>query len=286
MDVLWLLLFSVLAAFLERLNVSAAALTSEHIDLQIIPMPPVKPGPKRVLFASKFYTNTEINQMLEVAEELKIRGHKCSFVCLEEFQKKVTKRGFEFHGIQDPLKKPGQSHKFISAVEKMQLASTWFSYIRAFFDVVDVTSDLYEPALIVLNNVIDTEKPDLIYASMFDDVAIDLAVYHDIPLVVNYAAPLGSMFDYEDLAAAPDGFLWGTIEEHLTLWHRLRKYVRLIMVISGTTGSSSKVNAIREKYDIPAINDPLTNWKRAAVVVSFPFGIQIARPLRPLTYVV
>lgn len=55
--------------------------------------PAIQPSPKKILFPCQLYANTEVNIMLEIAEELRDRGHECTFLLIEAFQEKIESRG-------------------------------------------------------------------------------------------------------------------------------------------------------------------------------------------------
>ena len=241
--------------------------------------------PGRVLFVAHFLTNTEVNQMLEMADELKTMGHESTFIVAATYSDNVRRRGYEPIETLDLNAKPELRAQWRASMELGITAPTWWEYFhRTFNDVFETNAQMYEPALIVIKDYLENNsKPDVMVASMFSDMAMDLAVKHDIPLAVNFACPLGGFFDYEANPTAPDPLLWGKAPAYQNFSYRLWKTVKFAKMMSGLVPLSFKINAIREKYDLAPVSNPMDMLNKAVFLVSWPLGLDYARRLRPLT---
>ena len=172
-------------------------------------LPPVRPEtPKRILFVHNLFANTELNQMLLIADELRARGHYCKFLMVNQVEKKVRDKGFDFRGMDDKL----DGGKFAEILGKLSVSKKWYEYVGGFGEFATTMAKGYETALLdirdelVSNN--NTKKQyDLVYTSMFSDMAVDLASHYNIPFVIHYACTMGAIFDYHDSVGAPDAFL-------------------------------------------------------------------------------
>lgn len=248
--------------------------------------PSLQPESKKALFVAHFDTNTEVNQMLPVAEKLKERGHDVEFIVNIAFQDKVERAGHKVvktipHLLEDPSKKEA----YVAVLREVATMKSWYTYMTDFFPaLIKLSAATYEPCLIATKDYVGQNRPDVLVSSMFSDCAIDVAKYYDIPTGVIYAAPLGGLFGYEDHAAAPDSVLWEAFDQHASFWPRLRKVIALIILIAGTTDTVEATNSIRTKHGIPAIGHPLTNWDKLAVFHTWSLGVDLARPSRPLTF--
>jgi hypothetical protein len=248
--------------------------------------PAIQPSPEKILFPCQLYANTEVNIMLEIAEELRDRGHECTFLLIDAFQEKIESRGFKFIGFPDPL--AAANVDFVGILHELLAQDNWKSYTDHFYKLPEALGHGYEPALKVLQEQLDQETPDVIVASMFADYAFDLAKHRYIPLAVVYACALGNLYFYEVDSATPDSFLWQYRSEVSNLGMRLRHFYRFARFLAGviSSGFGAKTNAVRTQYGLANYDDPLTVLDTAAMIVSLPFGFDVPRKLRPLTHVV
>ena len=244
------------------------------------------PEPKKVLFVAHFLVNTEVNQMLLVAEKLRERGHQVEFIVNELYQGKVQAQGFQVvDTTPNPMENPVSKANTKKAMDIALQSNSWSSYVGKFFPkIMAESASNFEPCLVTVQKHVSSNRPDVMVASMFSDCAIDVAKAHDVPTGIIYATPLGSLFGYEDHVAAPDALLWSSLDEHQNFWPRLRKVLSLVLLISVAMDMAAAANAIREKHGIAPIGHPLTNWGKAAVFHTWPLGLDLARPLRPLTF--
>lgn len=247
--------------------------------------PPIHPSPQKVLFAAQLYASTEVNNMLEIADVLRARGHKSEFFVIPEFQERIQARGHKYDKFPNPFSGEIAS-EFFDGIHAIRKSKDWYTYMTNFGSVVKATAMVYEDSLVALKERIEKDKPDVIFASMFADYAIDLATLYDIPLAIVYAVPLGNLAFYEDHPSSPDSFLWDRVGDHTSFLSRLRKVVRFMTLILSVSEAGAIVNAARAKHGIPTYDDPTTNWDKAAVIVAYSWGVDVSRRVRPSTHVV
>ena len=249
--------------------------------------PSLTPEPKTVLFVAHFLVNTEVNQMLQVADKLQARGHQVEFIVNDLYRPKVEKAGFAVvDTTPNPFADPQAKAASQAAFGKALTATTWNSYVADFFpEVMAGSAASFEPCLVTVQNYFNkTKTPDVMVSSMFSDCAVDVAKKYDIPTGIMFASPLGHLFGYEDHVAAPDSFLWSSVAQHSALWPRLRKILSLALLIGGTMDIATAQNNVRVKHGIAPVGPPLTNWDKVAVFHTWSLGVDLARPLRPLTF--
>ena len=261
-------------------------LTAPALAFTARQLPSIVPDrPGKVLFVAHFLTNTEVNQMLEMADELKTMGHSSTFIVAATYAKTVRKKGYELIETPDLNQDPELLGMWRDSVGKGITAPTWLEYFhRTFNDIFGITAKMYEPSLVIVKDYIDKNgKPDVIVASMFSDMAMDVAVKNDIPLAINFACPLGGFFDYEATSAAPDPLLWGDLSLYQQFSYRFWKTVKFVKIMSGLIPLSFEINAIREKYGLAPVGNPMEVLNKAVFLVSWPLGLDYSRRLRPLT---
>ena len=121
------------------------------------PIPSVElDRPGRVLFVAHFLTNTEVNQMLEMADELKNMGHESTFIVAATFADNVRRRGYETIETLDLNAKPELRAQWRASMELGITAPTWYEYFhRTFNDVFETNAEMYEPALIIIKDYLE-----------------------------------------------------------------------------------------------------------------------------------
>lgn len=277
-------------SFMVRTSMIPAGVFVDAFQGREIPSTvPTSPG--TALFVAHFLVNTEINQMLDMADELSALGHESQFVVSTMYADNVRKRGYPVVAETPDMSKmePWWSNWQNDNMAQGIPARSWSEYFRrSIKNAFQASSELYEPSLVILKDHLEARPklPDVIVASFFSDMAFDLARYHDIPLAVSNASPLGSIFNYEDVPACPSGLYWGSLQDYQSFWYRFQKFIIFGNIMSIAIPMSFRLNAIRDKHGLPPVNDPMEVLNRATWIVGYPFGIEFARKLRPLTKVV
>jgi UDP-glucoronosyl and UDP-glucosyl transferase len=252
------------------------------------PVPTVPEGPKTALFVAHFLVNTEITQMLDMADELTKLGHKSEFIVSTMYADNVIKRGYPVVAETPDMSKlePWWTNWKVENMAKGIPARDYNEYFqRTIVQAFGASAELYEPSLVIIKDHLEarTALPDVMVASMFSDMAFDLSRYYDIPLAVNHAVPLGSLFDYEDKPAVPSGFLSGTTQDYQSFYWRLQKFDMFRRIMMMAIPMSFKINAIRAKYGLAPVNNPMEVLNKATWLVAYPYSLDHARNLRPLT---
>jgi len=255
------------------------------------PLPPLSPTTsKTILFVAHFFVSTDVNHMLLMADELRARGHNCQFIVMEPYVERVEQMGFQ--AIATPNVLQGAGLETIQrAFSYTSRESSWLAYVYKYVcGVAPLAAQYYEPAMNIVEDYLHEHgKPDLIIASKASEPAIDVAWHHDIPLSVLYTMPLGGMVNaYEDVVAAPDANLWGSVAQHASLWMRLRKIIGRMAILGNpvTVKVGLQLAHIRYQHGYNPFAIPGDFWKRSIIISPWSIGIDLARPLRPLTQLV
>ncbi|CAB9527665.1 UDP-glucuronosyltransferase [Seminavis robusta] len=254
------------------------------------PLPPLKPSAKKVLFVAHFFVSTDVNHMLLMAEELRDRGHECHFIVMEPYVKRVEKAGFTATGTPNVLQGAGLD-TIQRAFSYASHETSWFTYVYKYiYGIAPLAAEYYEPSMTIVEQYLAKHgKPDLMVASKASECAIDVAWHEGIPLSVLFTMPLGGMLNaYEDVVAAPDANLWGGVKEQSSLYMRLRKkMVRSAMLINPVVlVGSMKLAWDRYNHGYYPFAIPGQYWKESLIISPWSMGIDLARPLRPLTQLV
>lgn len=253
-------------------------------------LPPLNPGRKTILFVAHFFVSTDVNHMLLMAEELRIRGHDCYFIVMEPYVKRVEKAGFKALGTPNILQ--GEDFESIKRAFRYTSREThWFTYIRKYvYSLVPIAVKYWEPSVeAVLEWMKEHGRPDLMVCSKASEGPIDVAWHYDIPMSLLFTMPLGGMVNnYEDVIAAPDANLWGAVADQSSLFMRARKYIgRFLMLVNPVTAEAGlKLAYSRYKYGFNPFAIPGDHWRKSMIISPWSMGIDLARPLRPLTQLV
>lgn len=254
------------------------------------PLPPLSPSPKTVLFVAHFFVSTDVNHMLLMADELRSRGHNCHFIVMEPYVKRVNEAGFSATPTPNVLQGAGLD-TIQRAFSYASHETSWFVYIYKYiYGIAPLAAEYYEPAVIVVEDwIAENGSPDLIICSKASESAIDVAWHKQIPLSVLFTMPLGGMINqYEDVIAAPDSNMWGSVRQQGQMWMRLRKVlVRMVMLVNPVTFQAGmKLAWARYRHSYTPFAVPGDFWKKSIIISPWSMGIDLARPLRPLTHLV
>lgn len=254
------------------------------------PLPPLSPSPKTVLFVAHFMVSTDVNQMLLMASELRNRGHHCHFIVMEPYVKSVVKAGFTATPTPNVFQGAGLE-TVRRAFSYASHETSWLTYIYKYIcGIAPLAAEYYEPSMIIVEDwVAANGKPDLMICSKASESAIDVAWHNNIPISVLFTMPLGGMINqYEDVIAAPDANLWGGVKEQSQMWMRFRKMlVRVVMLANPVSFRAGlKLAWARYRHNYSPFAVPGDFWKKSIIISPWSMGIDLARPLRPLTHLV
>ena len=272
---------------IEALNSSATSTALSYSP----PAPPLRPSPKRILFVAHFFVSTDINHMLLMAQELRDRGHECHFIVMEPYVRRVRKAGFTTV-LTTPNILQGEDFALLqNAFQYSSHESHWFTYIRKYvYSLVPIAVKYYEPSVdVTLDYLHQFGTPDLMVCSKASEGPIDVAWHYKIPMSVLFTMPLGGMVNqYEDVIAAPDANMWGSVKDQSSMIQRAKKIlVRLIMLVNPVTAQHGLQLAYsRHKYGFNPFAIPGDHWKKSLIISPWSMGIDLARKLRPLTHLV
>mmetsp|Transcript_33253 Transcript_33253/g.64296 ORF Transcript_33253/g.64296 Transcript_33253/m.64296 type:complete len:575 (-) Transcript_33253:129-1853(-) len=241
-----------------------------------------------VMFVSGIYVFSATKQITVLAKGLKARGHRVTFTGPSGLQEFVEGRGFEFFRNMETHR--NLSRNFIKHFREadffaQDLFGIW-SIMQHFDPAIENVYAIYDEVIRTTKPILLREKPDVVILDFVSTHATDLVASLNIPYIIHYAAPLGTIYGYNDHPAAYSGIYPVSQDKHAnSLWERLKKALSVPMAIVSTLPSTKILEEYRKKNGMPHDPDPTFLWQQRPVLYTFIVdGAQdISRYISPLT---